>query len=191
MGISKAYVAKQLFNAALVGAVAFVLSGGYNDWADRQARQVVIETNPALQLESENARLTDRDWKQIDCLARNMYFEARNQDDDGIAAVSDVVFNRIEDPKYPGSACEVITQPGQFSWLWDGKRHVMEDKFETARAYKIALDVWQSRAVHYKPDHKDETGGATRYHADYVKPRWKGWSQTVQIGAHKFFKTGN
>lgn len=185
---SAAWVLGAAWKAAFTGSVMFIISGGYADYQARQARMVVIETDPALQLESANAHLTERDWAQIDCLARNNYFEAANQTDDGMAAVTDVVFNRIEDPKYPGSPCEVITQHGQFSWYEDGRPHVMADGFQTKRAYKIALDVWQSRPVHYKPEHKDMTGGATRYHAFYVSPNWKKWRQTVKIGAHLFYR---
>lgn len=191
MGVTKAYAAKQFFNAALVGCIAYVTSGAYGDMVDREARQVVLEMDPAFQLQSQNAHLSDRDWQQIDCLARNMYFEARNQPDEGMAAVSDVVFNRIEEAQYPGSPCEVITQHGQFSWYEDGKPHVMTDKYQMKRSYRIALKVWEDRPIHYKETHKDQTGGATNYHADYVAPTKGVWASAKfvkQIGAHMFYK---
>ena len=73
------------------------------------------------------------------CLALNAYWEARNQDMEGMIAVSQVVMNRVESEYYPDDVCEVVfqgpTRPSwkdpsidipvrhrcQFSWYCDGK----------------------------------------------------------------------
>ena len=74
-----------------------------------------------------------------ECLAKNMYFEARNQGTAGWLAVTAVVLNRVNDKHFPNRICSVITQgptrPArknkniripikhrcQFSWFCDGK----------------------------------------------------------------------
>ena len=52
-----------------------------------------------------------------ECLAKNMYFEARNQGTAGWLAVTAVVLNRVNDKRFPNTICEVITQgPSRPSW---------------------------------------------------------------------------
>ena len=48
------------------------------------------------------------------CLAMIAYAEAAGEGDAGMAAVIQVVHNRVADARFPGSACAVIAQPGQF-----------------------------------------------------------------------------
>ena len=71
--------------------------------------------------------------KQRECLARNIYFEARNEPFAGQFAVAMVTLNRVHDEQFPNSICEVVYQglhwPSghpkrdrcQFSWYCDGK----------------------------------------------------------------------
>ena len=51
------------------------------------------------------------------CLAKNMYYEARNQGLAGQLAVSLVVMNRVKDKRYPDTICEVVYQ-GPISKWW-------------------------------------------------------------------------
>ena len=57
------------------------------------------------------------DKKEITCLAKNMYFEARNQGLAGQLAVSLVVMNRVKDERFPNTICGVIEQ-GPISKWW-------------------------------------------------------------------------
>lgn len=53
--------------------------------------------------------------KEIACLVKNAYNEARGEGDKGIQLVTQVVLNRARiDGK---GICEVIYEPGQFSWV--------------------------------------------------------------------------
>ena len=84
--------------------------------------------------------------KHIECLAMNMYHEARNQGTAGRLAVSAVVMNRVNDRRFPNSVCEVVLQSQmkkswktglpvpiknkcQFSWYCDGKSDEIKNKF--------------------------------------------------------------
>jgi spore germination cell wall hydrolase CwlJ-like protein len=51
--------------------------------------------------------LTD---KEIECLARNIYFEAGSEPLEGKVAVGLVTINRSQDPRYPSSICGVVNQ---------------------------------------------------------------------------------
>ena len=92
------------------------------------------------------------DDRAAECLAKNMYYEARNQGTAGVLAVTAVVFNRVNDSRFPNTICEVVYQGPtreswktrktldkndavyypiknrcQFSWYCDGKSDVPKD----------------------------------------------------------------
>ena len=57
----------------------------------------------------------------IECLALNMYHEARDQGSAGLLGVSSVVLNRVRDKRFPNTICEVIKQgPTRESWKKNG-----------------------------------------------------------------------
>lgn len=187
--MAKSYWFRQVCAAALVGGVAFVVSGHYGQILDYQARHLSVELDPSADLQDASQRLTDEDWRQIDCLARNEYFEARGEGRRGMEAVSAVVFNRVASGLFPDSVCQVVTQCNpvtgtcQFSWVHDGRDHTIRDRAAWNLAMNIAVNEWL-----YREKLPDMTGGATRYHAFYVSPNWKSWRQTVKIGAHLFYR---
>lgn len=135
--------------------------------------------------EIKEAPLTQEDKRQIQCLADNIYYEARNQPKVGKIAVSNVVINRVEDPRFPKDPCSVIKQKRgktcQFSWVCskNGKGKDME-------SYAISYDL--AKQIYTNMDSiKDVTYGSKFYHAKYVKPRWK-YKRVITIGDHVFYR---
>ena len=138
---------------------------------------------------------------QMQCLAMNMYHEARDQGTAGRLAVSAVVLNRVNDSRFPNSVCEVVLQAQmkpswktglpvpirnkcQFSWYCDGK----SDEIKDVKTYKKILD-FAGVILHNNIRFIDITDGATHYHADYVKPDWaKTKTRTTEIGDHIFYR---
>ena len=59
------------------------------------------------------------DPKQHNCLALNIYHEARGERVEGQIAVAHVTMNRVNHEKWPSTICEVVYQPKQFSWTHD------------------------------------------------------------------------
>ncbi|SVB12061.1 uncharacterized protein METZ01_LOCUS164915, partial [marine metagenome] len=53
----------------------------------------------------------------VECLALNMYYEARDQGSAGLLGVSSVVLNRVKDKRFPNTICEVVEQ-GPISRWW-------------------------------------------------------------------------
>ena len=94
--------------------------------------------------------------KEISCLAKNIYFEAKNQGTGGWLAVAFVTLNRVKDTRYPNTICEVVYQgpskPSwqdpkkqipirhkcQFSWFCDGK----PDDIRNQSKYTDILDFY-------------------------------------------------
>jgi spore germination cell wall hydrolase CwlJ-like protein len=133
------------------------------------------------------SELTKDTKKQIDCLADNIYHEARSEPEKGKVAVALVTLNRVEDPRFPKDICGVVKQKTQgtcqFSWfctpVTSNKR---SDSYQSAK--EVAVYVY----ANYEKLH-DITKGALYYHADYVNPGWK-LQKTVTIGRHIFYKEG-
>ncbi len=81
---------------------------------------------------------------QWQCLAEAIYFEARGESLAGQFAVAEVILNRVESPRYPGSICGVVRQGAdrrggcQFSYVCDGRPEVIADADAWDRAGKIA-----------------------------------------------------
>ena len=142
---------------------------------------------------------------QVICLAKNMYFEARDQGTAGLLAVAGVVYNRVNDPRFPNSICEVVKQGPvraswkrngtyfpikhkcQFSWYCDGKSDIPKEK----KKYQKILDIAEAIITHGPPFREgfvDITDGALFYHADYVTPSWaKTKHRTIEIEDHIFY----
>ena len=70
------------------------------------------------------------DPKSVECLALNMYYEARNQGSAGLLAVSAVVLNRVNDKRFPNTICEVVYQgPTRESWKTKQTKTPFDAKF--------------------------------------------------------------
>lgn len=150
--------------------------------------QIVVIAGVALNARAEPLRLTITpdpvvDPVQLNCLAKNIYFEARNQSSLAMVAVAQVTLNRVESDKFPDTICKVIKQGPldgseiskhrcQFSWFCDGKPDVapVNDTFPEVVAWDTALLVAE---LVYWNELPDPTNGSTYYHADYVEPAWR------------------
>jgi hypothetical protein len=126
--------------------------------------------------------------KQLDCLARAVYYEARSEDPVGQMAVAEVVMNRVHDPRFPKSICDVVYQGQyrntgcQFTFTCDGSvRH---------KPYGGAWDRAKNVALHVMLGlNTPVTNNATHYHTDYVNPYWApSLVETASIGTHIFYR---
>ena len=146
--------------------------------------------------------------EHVECLAMNIYHEARNESLSGKIAVILVTMNRVADERFPASICKVVHEGKhyysekkkkyypfrdrcQFSWYCDGKSD--EPRNKRAWAYSLALsEYFLKRSMMII----DFTEGATHYHAGWMEkfPRWanlKGFTKTVTIDTHLFYRWEN
>lgn len=115
------------------------------------------------------------------CLALNIYFEARDQDFDGQLMVAEVTLNRVASPEFPDTVCEVVWQPGAFSWTDDGKSDEPQDLEAFAQSVLIASDAL------YRPDIMLGTK-ALYYHEKSIHPYWaSSYTMLGMIGDHIFY----
>ena len=77
-----------------------------------------------IPIQTDNDVLTD-ELTDLECVAYNIYWEARGEDEIGQSIVAQITINRINHPKFPNTACSVITQINrhiiQFEWTQDGR----------------------------------------------------------------------
>jgi spore germination cell wall hydrolase CwlJ-like protein len=128
--------------------------------------------------------------KELECLTRNIYWEAASEPFEGKVGVAQVTLNRMESGKFPDSVCGVVYQKNvfyekvvcQFSWYCEGNH--------TTRA--INKPLWNESEIVAKkvllegfrlPGLED----ALFYHATYISPGWK--REKIQtIGQHIFYR---
>jgi hypothetical protein len=123
------------------------------------------------------------------CLAKAVYFEARNQPVRGQMAVAQVVMNRVFSPYYPNDVCGVVYQNAhrylscQFTFACDGKSEAVRERGAWARAQRIAQQTLTAEI--WLP----EVAKATHYHAAYVRPYWvREMNVMVRFGLHTFYR---
>lgn len=160
----------------------------------RASRNVGASAAVVVRTAKLNKRLIDSLPKakgdaQWACLAEAIYFEARGEPLSGQMAVAEVILNRVDSPAYPSTICSVTRQGAtkgrncQFSFACDGLPEVMKDPLSRSRSEKLAALMigGQARSV---------SGGATHFHATYVRPGWATrMTRTAQIGQHNFYRS--
>ena len=121
----------------------------------------------------------------VECLATNMYFEARNQDSLTQKLTSVVVLNRVKFDIWSNDVCSVIREPRQFSWTHDGKSDVPTDMRAYKRAYLYALEVLYGDARELLDQYPD----LVYFHSLRETP--SGWGKWVDYrfteGAFRFY----
>lgn len=148
--------------------------------------------NPIHHLVPDFSKLPANDKKQIECLAENIYYEARSESREGQVAVAMVTMNRLNSGDFGNSVCGVVQQKTkstcQFSWWCDKKlqSQAVNNKYNV-ELYGQMREVATLVYTNYD-NMKDTTNGSLYYHASYVNPKWKGLEKTKQIGEHIFYK---
>jgi N-acetylmuramoyl-L-alanine amidase len=142
----------------------------------------------AMQREAKRAQRRESD---LQCLAENIYFEARGEPLNGQYAVAEVTLNRTRAPHFPHTICSVVHQ-----MRWDPNRKRMVGDFswtelgalspEDGPAWKRAMEVANAA---YDDLRDPIVPGALFYHATSVRP---GWARTrtaiITIGNHVFYR---
>lgn len=184
--------------------LAFGLSSGIvREAADFKNSHVLVHLNQGDQrFINPLIHMTDYDYKQIMCLAKNMYFEARGESDDGIQAVGHVTINRASATKFPDDICDVVYQARyvnvsssdeknvkricQFSWVCQLRDHSIRNKQTWEHVYNKAFNLY---VLYKNGEYQDNlTANADHYHADYVNPNWGRMKyKTTKIGKHIFY----
>lgn len=124
--------------------------------------------------------------REVDCLAKNIYFESASEPTTGKIAVAEVTMNRVKSKQFPRSVCAVVYQKTkntcQFSWVCEDSKTI-QNKAAWKESQKIA-----ERILIF--DKKYGIIGTAKYfHANYVNPAWAKQKILIrQIGNHIFYE---
>jgi spore germination cell wall hydrolase CwlJ-like protein len=126
--------------------------------------------------------------QQWQCLTEALYFEARGETAKGVFAVAEVILNRVDSPKFPGSVCAVVNQGTgrkfacQFTYTCDGRPENIEEAASWERMGKVARLMLDG-------GDRPLTQGATYYHTTAVSPKWsRVFNRTARYGVHLFYR---
>lgn len=146
------------------------------------------------------------DLEQAYCLAKNVYYESRNEDIRGQFAVASVTLNRAKDARFPTTVCEVVKQATisniskklvcQFSWYCEADKKGVEipvsNKDGTINQHVVdQFQIASIVAIQAMSGHtEDNTDGATHFHNPFTsKPAWRyTLKRTMRVGNHDFYK---
>lgn len=127
--------------------------------------------------------------KQLDCLTRNIYYEAGYEPFEGKVAVAQVTMNRLASGRFADSVCGVVYQKNvfyqkvvcQFSWSCETNHKI---KPINPTMYRESQEV--ARKVMLENFKLPGLKNAMYYHADYVNPGWNK-PKISKIGRHIFY----
>lgn len=176
-------------NIVAVVLLIFTLYIGINNKIHEKATSEVVSfpvQKPVVK--TRNIKQPGLVKEDIEWLAKNIYFEARNQTEKGKLAVLNVTLNRVNHKNFPNSIKEVVTQRNprgcQFSWFCDGKPDVIGDIHTYNKIKNFVI-----KHLSDKHNIKDVTMGALFYHANYVEPLWSFEKRkTITIDDHIFYR---
>ena len=164
---------------------------------DKLGSFVTTLTTPAVNL------------KELQCLARNIFFEAANEPEEGKVAVGLVTLNRVQDGRFASSVCGVVDQRVT---QMISKTQVIEKKtmFRVEREQqtvwsKLTICQFSWRCVFVKnpksqderwvesqqiahdllasnttyADYRDKYDGALYFHSTAVRPTWARQKQAI------------
>ena len=167
------------------------------------AKLILLGILQSLQVGSLGIDVDKINIDEAMCMAQNVYYEARNEDLRGQYAVAHVTLNRVNDPRFPKTVCQVVKQAKitatsrkqcAFSWYCEGdsgnvpvrdknglpNQNVIE-QFEVASLIAITSLAGAT---------EDNTKGATHFHNPFTShPAWsKQLVKTMRVGNHDFYK---
>ena len=136
----------------------------------------------ALLLTSTGVGSTNTVSSELMCLSKNIYHEARGENERGQIAVGFVTLERVLSKKFPNTICEVVYQKNAFSWTrhknLTEKTNLLYGKCLESAIKSVGLKVLDLDTM--KADH---------YHHKRVSPSWASRLTMVgTVGDHKFYR---
>lgn len=121
--------------------------------------------------------------KELECLAKNIFWEAGVEQELGQYAVANVTINRLKNGTWGTNICQVVYSHAQFSWTLTPRVFATPPEQALQHSREIATKVLNGIRV-------SALHNSLFYHASYVKPQWVDPSKRItQIGQHIFYTT--
>jgi spore germination cell wall hydrolase CwlJ-like protein len=158
-------------------------------WIGYKAVMYKLDPNKQIVMKNNSVTAEVRN-KQLECLARNIYYEAGNQPFEGKVAVAQVTINRAESGQFPKDICQVVYQKNvvyervlcQFSWYCESATIL---KPKNAAVFKESEMV--ARQVLLEGFRLPSLKNALYFHATHINPKWNR-ERVAVIAGHVFYK---
>lgn len=119
--------------------------------------------------------------KDVECLAKNIYHEARGETLAGKYAVAHITINRLKTGYWGNSICKVVYAKKQFSWTFSNRLGKFEPTqwAESENIARRSLAGYRVRGL----------ANSLFYHATYIRtPNWADIkNEAATIGNHVFY----
>ena len=158
------------------------------DRIEQSKQDLKLKQELIAQLEREDVWM-----KQISCLARNVYYEARGESLEGQKAVALVTLNRVENSMFPDTICGVVNERKtvkgrtkcQFSWRCESHTNPRKAVRQSHESYQAALTaILEYETLTTTLVTKD----TLFFHAKHVRPFWRKVKQRLtRIDNHIFY----
>lgn len=154
-------------------------------------KAVMYKLDPNKQLVLNNTSVTaEVRNKQLECLARNIYYEAGNQPFEGKVAIAQVTINRAESGQFPKDICQVVYQKNvvyekvlcQFSWYCETATMTRPRNTAMFRESEMV-----ARQVLLEGFRLPSLQKALYFHATHINPKWNR-ERVAVIAGHVFYK---
>ena len=150
--------------SALVAVLALtVMAPGHAEEVQSYSRQVYNDATDRLQglADTLTQPIIQVNPKEVACLARNIFFEAGSEPEEGKVAVGLVTINRSQDPRFPKTVCGVVDQKVTRDVAHQGtvvKKTVWGNKTETQTVWsKLTICQFSWRCMFVRnPKSEDE-----------------------------------
>lgn len=150
----------------------------------------LLMTIPAIYVLAQDALASQRLSGQIECMAMNIYHEARGEPIAGQYAVAEVTLNRTHSREFPATVCQVVYQK-----YWNARRKISVPAFSwtgqtvttnfNSAAWRQAKEIARTVLTH---DGIPTLQGALYYHSIDIKPAWARYHKRITtIGRHIFY----
>lgn len=119
---------------------------------------------------------------EIKCFADNLYYEARGEPIEGIVLVGEAVMSRMEDRRWPSTACKVVYQKKQFSWT-NSTAYEIDDISTYNTLYELSSVMLSQRLL-------EERQEVNHYLRCDIKDKvnwWKSMEFFGKVGDHCFY----
>lgn len=171
-------VVKGLALLAVIFAVSYFTADRLDRLRMQQANQITFVS-------------AEQRTRELECLTRNIYFEAGNEPFEGKVAVAQVTLNRVVSGDFPTSVCGVVYQKNvvyekiicQFSWYCEGNN---KSKIRPINSPAWVESEIVAKKVLLEGFRLPSLTEALYYHADYVNPGWR-LPKIEKIGRHIFY----
>lgn len=118
------------------------------------------------------------DTRDVECMARAMYFESNRSSRDGMVAVGSVVMNRVASQDFPDNVCAVVSQRGQFA------PGLMTRRMQ-GQSLRLASDT---AASVLRGERHPRIARARFFHALYYRAGYRNMHYVASAGGNAFYE---